>query len=280
MTAAAAEPTEDVLARLRGRVAAMERGTARQRLPTLPALDDVVPLHAGGVYGVDSAGLALALAAGASAAGEWVGFAGWRDFGSEAAAALGIRLDRTVLVPEPGEHWLEVTAALVDVLKVVVLRPPARSGPVAAKDAGRLESRLRTRSSVLVVWGEWPRVEARVSLERSAVVRGRCGPGSAGGAAVAARRPAGRPPPTPRRPVVAEPAPGRRAGPAGRRRSRWWRRSREGAGGLVPRLVRGRRAGGGRAAPDGAGRGALGQRRAGVQRPGPRRGGATRSPAP
>lgn len=168
MTAAAAEPSvarDDVLARLRGKVAAMERGTARQRVATLPIFDDVLPLHAGGVYGVDSAGLALALAAGASAAGEWVGFAGWSDFGAEAAAGLGVRLDRTVLVPEPGEHWLEVTAALVDVLRVVVLRP---RGEVSARDAGRLESRLRTRSSVLVVWGAWPRVEARIGVEDAA----------------------------------------------------------------------------------------------------------------
>ncbi len=168
MTAAAAEAPADVVARLRGRMAAMERSTARQRVATVPALDDLLPLHAGGVYGVDSAGLALALAAGASAAGEWVGFAGWSDFGAEAASGLGVRLDRTVLVPDPGEHWLEVTAALVDVLRVVVLRRPARSGDVSPQDAGRLESRLRTRSSVLVVWGEWPRVEARASVERSA----------------------------------------------------------------------------------------------------------------
>ena len=64
------------------------------------------------------------MAAGASRAGEWVGFAGCADFGAEAAAELGIELTRTVLVPDPGEHWLEVTAALVDVLRVVVLRPP------------------------------------------------------------------------------------------------------------------------------------------------------------
>ncbi len=168
MTAAAAEPQQDVLAHLRGRVAAMERGTARQRVVTLPALDDVLPLHAGGVYGVDSAGLALALAAGASAAGEWVGFAGWHDFGAEAAAGLGVRLDRTVLVPDPGEHWLEVTAALVDVLRVVVLRPPRAGREVTPRDAGKLESRLRTRSSVLVVWGAWPRVEARIGVEHAA----------------------------------------------------------------------------------------------------------------
>lgn len=152
-----------VVEQLRERVAAMERRPARLAVPTLPALVDAVPLHAGATYGVDSATLALALAAGASQAGEWVGFAGWDDFGAEAAAALGIALDRTVVVPDPGEHWLEVTAALVDVMRVVVLRPTVH---VDARSAGVLDSRLRTRSSVLVVWGEWPGCEARISLEQ------------------------------------------------------------------------------------------------------------------
>ena len=118
----------------------------------------------GSTYAVDSASLALALAAGASQAGEWVGFAGCADFGAEAAAELGIELSRTVLVPDPGEHWLEVTAALVDVLRVVVLRPPAT---VDERTAGILDSRLRTRSAVLVVHGQWPRVSARLSVEES-----------------------------------------------------------------------------------------------------------------
>ena len=65
-------------------------------------------------------------------------------------------------MPETGDHWLEVTAALVDVLRVVVLRPPAR---VDAQSAGVLDARLRKRSSVLVVWGDWPRCDARLSLE-------------------------------------------------------------------------------------------------------------------
>ncbi len=80
----------------------------------------------------------------------------------QAAAELGIDLARTVLVPDPGDHWLEVAAALVDVMGVLVLRPPAR---VDAKSASVLDARLRKRSSVLVVWGDWPRCEARLSLE-------------------------------------------------------------------------------------------------------------------
>jgi hypothetical protein len=161
---AALDPRRAVVEELRERVAALELKPAVQPVPTVPGLADLVPLHAGATYAVDSASLALALAAGASRAGEWVGFAGCADFGVEAAAELGIELSRTVLVPEPGEHWLEVTAALVDVLRVVVLRPPAS---VDERTAGVLDSRLRTRSAVLVVHGEWPRVEARVSVEES-----------------------------------------------------------------------------------------------------------------
>jgi len=59
------------------------------------------------------------------------------------------------------------------VLKVVVLKPTTVVDP---KSASVLDARLRARSSVLVVWGEWPRVEARLSAERIAwagVERGR-----------------------------------------------------------------------------------------------------------
>ena len=153
-----------VVDQLRERVAALERRPARQPVPTLPALAGAVPMRAGSTYGVDSASLALALAAGASQAGEWVGFAGWPDFGAEAAVELGVDLTRTVLVPALGDHWVEVTAALVDVLRVVVLRPPAGLG---AKAVSVLESRLRTRSAALVVWGDWPGCEARLTTEQS-----------------------------------------------------------------------------------------------------------------
>jgi hypothetical protein len=163
--AVALDPGRAVVEQLRERVAAMERSRAADRVPTLPGLEGIVPLHSGATYSVDSASLALAVAAGPSRAGEWVGFAGWSDFGAEAAAELGIELSRTVLVPDPGELWLEVTAALVDVLRVVVLRPPAS---VDGRAAGILEARLRKRSAVLVVQGDWPRVEARLSTERSA----------------------------------------------------------------------------------------------------------------
>lgn len=154
-----------VLDQLRGRIQALQGGPTRLTVPTLPIFEPLVQLRTGGVYGVDTSSLGMGLAAGASRAGEWVGFAGWDDFGVEAAHQWGIDLSRTVLVPAPGEHWLEVTAALVDVLKVVVLRPP---GTVDAKSASILDARLRARSGVLVVHGEWPRCEVRISVEETA----------------------------------------------------------------------------------------------------------------
>lgn len=149
-----------VVDQLRGQIHALQGAPTRLTVPTLSMFDGLVQLRTGGVYAVDSATLGMALAAGASQAGEWVGFAGWDDFGVEAAQQRGIELSRTVLVPSPGEHWLEVTAALVDVLKVVVLRP---TGTVDAKSASILDARLRARSGVLVVQGDWPRCEVRLT---------------------------------------------------------------------------------------------------------------------
>ncbi|MDZ5620101.1 hypothetical protein SFC88_21850 [Nocardioides sp. HM23] len=148
---------------LQQRIEALQGAPTRLTVPVHPALEGLVQLRTGASYAVDSASLALALAAGASRSGEWVGFAGWGDFGAEAACQWGIDLRRTVLVPEPGELWLEVAAALVDVLKVVVLKPTTLVDP---KSASVLDARLRARSSTLVVWGDWPRIEARLSAER------------------------------------------------------------------------------------------------------------------
>jgi hypothetical protein len=166
------QPDEVVVA-LQQRIESLQGAPTRLTVPVHPALEGLVQLRTGASYAVDSASLALALASGASRSGAWVGFAGWGDFGAEAASQLGIELQRTVLVPEPGELWLEVVAALVDVLKVVVLKPATLVDP---KSASVIDARLRARSSTLVVWGEWPRVEARLSAERvgwSGVGRGR-----------------------------------------------------------------------------------------------------------
>ena len=146
---------------LRHRMARMQDGTpSSMPLATHPALAGLVQLRAGASYSVDSATLALALLAGPSRAGGWCAAVGVSDFGAEAAVALGVDLDRTVLVPDPGEQWLEVTSALVDVATMVLVRPHGRIAPSAVE---KLSARLRKRGAALVVWGEWPRCEVRLT---------------------------------------------------------------------------------------------------------------------
>ncbi|HET6165258.1 MAG TPA: hypothetical protein VFE07_00380 [Marmoricola sp.] len=149
---------------LRDRIRGMQDGVPRVPIATHPALADLVQLRTGGSYQVDSAGLAMALMAAPSQAGAWSAVVGAGDLGVEAAAEMGVDLARTVLVPDPGELWLEVTAALVDVVTMVVLRPP---GGVSERVAGRIGARLRKRSAALVSWGPWPGAEVSLSLRSS-----------------------------------------------------------------------------------------------------------------
>jgi hypothetical protein len=154
--------------RLRERIGRLQGrpGEAARPLDTHPALAGIVQLRAGGTYAVapqyGGAGLALALLAGPSAVGGWGAVVGVPDFGAEAAAGLGVRLDRTVLVPEPGELWLEAVAALIDVVTVVVVRPTGRVGEA---QAAKLAARLRTREAALVSLGAWPRADVRLTVE-------------------------------------------------------------------------------------------------------------------
>lgn len=155
-------PPADAVRELQERVDRMQGRPAAQPVATHPALSGLLRLQSGGVYGVDAASLAMMLMAGPSADGAWCAVVGSTDFGSVAAHEMGVELGRTLLVPDPGDSWLEVTAALVDVLGVVVVRPPAAIGQ---RDAERLAARLRRRGGILVVWGEWPRCDARLSVD-------------------------------------------------------------------------------------------------------------------
>ena len=155
-----ADPQVDI-DRLRERMRRMEDGLARPELEVLPGLSQVIRLRAGGTYQVDSASMALALMAGPSRGGAWCAAIGWDDFGAEAAAELGVVLERTILVPDPGEAWLEATAALVDVTALVLVKPPVR---VPESVAAKLSARLRKRGAALVSLGPWPRAEASVSV--------------------------------------------------------------------------------------------------------------------
>jgi hypothetical protein len=133
-----------------------------QVLPVLGALDGLLPggLRRGSslAVGVGRAGrpggatsLALAVAAGPSAAGSWVAAVGVPSLGLAAAAGYGVDLDRLVLVADPPpERFGQVVALLVDAFDVVLVRPPPGLGAVRAADARRLAARARERGSVLV----------------------------------------------------------------------------------------------------------------------------------
>jgi hypothetical protein len=150
-------------------------------LPLSGALEDLLPagsLPRGSVLevagGPGAVTLALALASGPSRTGSWVGCVGFPHLGWEAAAEVGVRLDRLVAVAPSTRQWATVVAALLDAFDLVVCGP----GPVpAAADLRRLRARARERGTVLVgvtcdalrgggarTTG-WPSVDARLRVE-------------------------------------------------------------------------------------------------------------------
>ncbi|MEX1078399.1 MAG: hypothetical protein WED09_04755 [Homoserinimonas sp.] len=158
-------PSSTVREDLQARIRNMQATRLDERsLPTLPALQSLLPggLRQGVAYSVaGSTTLAMAMLATPSAQGAWCGVLGMPDFGTEAASRLGIDLERLVLVPNPGNQWLTVAAAMTDVLDVVIARSPAR---VAPAETSRLGARLRQRGSTLVVLGEWPGADATLTV--------------------------------------------------------------------------------------------------------------------
>jgi hypothetical protein len=151
---------------LQQRIAEMQPVRLDDRaLPTPPELRPLLPggaLRAGAAYSVrGSWQLALALLSEASRDGAWCGVLGCPAFGAEAAAALGIALDRCVLIPRPGPHALSVAGMLCETLTVVVAR---FSGSVSTGDAERLAARLREHGATLVVLGPWARSESALTV--------------------------------------------------------------------------------------------------------------------
>jgi len=152
------------IAELQSRVQQMQGVPSGRELDSLPGLASLPRLRTGSAFMVDNASLALALLSGPSQAGEWIGIVGVPDLGYESAAELGVDLSRTIVVPEPGEHWLSVLAGLAEIASVVLVRPPQTVTPSQAE---RLRSRLRLKGAALVSWGMWPRCEATFSLRSS-----------------------------------------------------------------------------------------------------------------
>jgi hypothetical protein len=169
MSTLATAPAGDAVRELQARIRQMQSTKLDSRsIPTPPVIAALLPdgaLRQGAVYSLGpSAALLMALLAAPSAAGSWCGVVGVPEFGVEAAKDFGIDLDRLVLIPHPGEHWLAVTAAIADVLGVVAARPPGRTTGAAA---ARLSARLRQRGSTLLVLGSWPQSEAMLTLSHS-----------------------------------------------------------------------------------------------------------------
>lgn len=166
--------TRSRIQELQQRVQRMQGPAVSRTLESLPGMSGVIQLRTGEAYAVDSPSLATALVAGPSQAGEWIAFVGIPDLGFEAAAQFGIDLERTVVVPHPGELWLSVTAGLLDVATVVVVKPPVSVG---AQQAERLKSRLRMKDAALVCLGEWPRSDATLTITESSWLGLGCGHG-------------------------------------------------------------------------------------------------------
>ena len=154
---------------LQQRIAEMQVPQLGDRtLPTRDELRGLLPggaLMRGGSYAVHgSLRLAIALLASASSSGMWCGAVGFPDLGLEAAAALGIALERFVLVPEPGNMTLGATATLSEVLSVLLIRSPTS---VRGSDASRIAARLRERGAALITVGDWPHPTSRLRVVES-----------------------------------------------------------------------------------------------------------------
>ncbi len=157
-------PDRSRIRELQRRVQRMQGAAVTRTLASLPGLEDLVRLRTGGAYAVDSPSLVLALLAGPSRAGEWTAVVGADELGLEAAAGFGVDLSRMVMVPRPGEHWLSVTAGLLEIAGVVVVKVPTS---VSEHQAERLRARLRQKDAALIVWGDWPRADARLAVTES-----------------------------------------------------------------------------------------------------------------
>jgi len=135
-------------------------------LPLLAPFEELFGrgLRRGAVVAVEGdvrTSLAMALMVRVSAEGGWCGAVGVPSLGCVAASELGIRIERFALVPQPGQAWVEVTAALLSGLDVVLVQPP---GPVQGQLARRLAARARQyRCTVLTLGSVWEGSDVRVA---------------------------------------------------------------------------------------------------------------------
>ncbi|MFV0310006.1 MAG: hypothetical protein ACK5OX_19930 [Desertimonas sp.] len=147
---------------------------------TLALHDALIPLFPDGglvrgrsvvCTGVTATSVALALTSAAVAAGGWLGVVGVPWLGAEAAAELGVPLERLVRI-DPGasagrrrsEAWADLMASVLDGFEIVITRVPASTGATLIR---RVQQRMQARGAVVIAIGDhaaWPgdvRVRAR-----------------------------------------------------------------------------------------------------------------------
>ncbi len=109
-----------------------------------------------GLSGHGAWSLGLALVASALGKEGWLAVVGAHHLNLAAAAELGVRLDRIVVIEDPGPNRMAtVTSALMEAAEVVMLSAGASVTPTQAR---RLASRARERGTTLIHLGpkEWP----------------------------------------------------------------------------------------------------------------------------
>lgn len=137
------------------------RATSARQLDRLENRSGGAPLRAAATRAVaarsapthswGATSIMLALLAEASRTGAWCAIVGLPELGLEAAAEMGIALDRLALVPQPSSRWTDVVAALIDGFDIVV----TATTQIDARSATRLTARARQRGCVLVPVGTW-----------------------------------------------------------------------------------------------------------------------------
>jgi len=150
---------------------------------TLPVAPPLVPLLPDGALvrgrvvacqGVAAPSLALALVAEAMVAGAWLAVVDVPWLGIEAAAELGIPLERMVRVDLGGDMaarrntadgWAELVVAVLDGFDIVVTRVP-RGGVARIR---RVQQRVQAAGAVMVVVGDAADISADVTMAAVAV---------------------------------------------------------------------------------------------------------------
>ena len=120
------------------------------------ALEQLLPqgLPRGSVCCVEgSTTVLLALAAQVTQQEGWTAFVGTTDINFVAAQDLGMKLERVIVVPEPGGHVPEIMATLIDGMDLVVV---GQQLGLTSRQQSRLTARARERGTTILVAGQWP----------------------------------------------------------------------------------------------------------------------------